>query len=166
MKQGLMFKFGKASIRRMKGVNDLLVMVAQRALSMSTIDMTIPWMGGVRTAEEQNAIFKKGYSQRDGYTKKSYHQSGEALDIAPYKNGLADNKKNSLVVSYHIKKAFDELADEGVIPSNLYLHQGIYWGDKDLDNDGFLTEQDKLGWDARHIELRPYPQKNVYEIKI
>ena len=58
-----MFQFGKRSLERMEGVNAMLIKCAKIALSKSRYDMTIPWMGGVRTAEEQNAIFKEGNSK-------------------------------------------------------------------------------------------------------
>ena len=77
------FKWGNRSLERMEGVNEFLVECATEALRISKHDMTIPWMGGIRTAEEQNKIFKEGNSKMDGYEKKSYHQSGNALDITP-----------------------------------------------------------------------------------
>lgn len=162
-----MFYLGKTSLRRIKPVNLYLRLTIGRFLVISTIDITIPWMGGKRTAPEQNKIFNNGYSRCDGYEKKSFHQSGDALDSAAYKNkAISNTKKDALTVAYFMQKAFNELKKEGAIPQNIYLHQGIFWGDKDLDNDGFLTEQDKIGWDARHVELRSYPQKGVFEIKL
>jgi len=59
---------------------------------MSKHDMTIPGHGGLRTEEEQNQIFKKGHSKCDGYNKKSYHQSGNAVDVIPVV-GLYSNDK-------------------------------------------------------------------------
>ena len=81
------FKFGERSQRRYKGVNPLLIQCASNALALSFDDMTIPWMGGLRTSEDQNAIFKTGNSRCDGYKKKSYHQSGNAIDIIPVLGG-------------------------------------------------------------------------------
>ena len=86
------FQWGNRSKERMQGVHELPVECATRALSISKHDMTIPWMGGLRTAEEQNDIFKEGNSQLDGYEKKSYHQSGFALDIIPVQGGYANDK--------------------------------------------------------------------------
>ena len=77
------YKYGDRSTRRMQGVNNDLVDCAVKALAECPYDMTIPWMGGVRTAKEQNDIYKTGASTKDGYDKKSYHQSGNALDIIP-----------------------------------------------------------------------------------
>lgn len=74
----------------MNGVNSLLIDCASEAISKSMYDMTIPWMGGLRTAEEQNAIFLEGNSQLDGHSSKSYHQSGNALDVIPVGGGYAN----------------------------------------------------------------------------
>ena len=76
----------------MEGVHPALIKCAERALSISKYDMTIPWMGGVRTAEDQRKIFDQGYSQVDGYKKKSYHQTGKALDVIPVKGGYDNDK--------------------------------------------------------------------------
>ena len=65
----------------MEGVNPVLLEFSNRLLKASKYDLTIPQSGGVRTAKEQNEIFLKGFSTLDGYNKKSYHQSGNAIDI-------------------------------------------------------------------------------------
>ena len=98
-----MYKFGTTSKKRMQGVDPLLLECAERALALSKFDMSIPWMGGLRTAEEQNAIFKDGNSKFDGYEKKSYHQSGKAIDIIPvgkepYNNTRAMNHYANLML--------------------------------------------------------------------
>jgi len=68
-------------------VNKDLFECAELSLSqMKSSDMTVPWAGGLRTAALQNSIFKDGFSQLDGYELESYHQSGNALDVAPYKS--------------------------------------------------------------------------------
>lgn len=67
----------------MEGVNKDLVFIATLALENCNFDMRIPWMGGLRTDEDQNKIFERGFSRCDGYDKKSYHQSGNAIDIIP-----------------------------------------------------------------------------------
>ena len=53
-----------------------------------------------RTAEEQNELFKKGKSQRDGYKKKSAHQRWLAMDIVVIKK----NKQfpNRALASEHL----------------------------------------------------------------
>ena len=86
------FEWGNRSLTRMQGVYPLLVLCATQALARSRHDMTIPWLGGVRTAEEQNEIYKEGNSQKDGFEKKSYHQTGLALDVIPVQGGYANDK--------------------------------------------------------------------------
>ena len=162
-----MWYLGKTSDRRIVDINGYLKLMLEVYLETGIIDITIPWAGGKRTAIQQNGIFKQGYSKADGYKKLSYHQSGNAVDVAPYKNGKISTDRNDVlaVVKFMID-AFDELKREELIPETLYLHSGLFWGDKDLDGDGFLTEQDKLGWDSRHFEIRSKPQLNTYEIKL
>ena len=85
------YSFGKRSKERMEGVLPYLVECAHLTISQSIYDLTIPWMGGVRTSEEQNNIFKEGNSKCDGFDVLSYHQVeatpddefGHALDIIP-----------------------------------------------------------------------------------
>jgi peptidoglycan L-alanyl-D-glutamate endopeptidase CwlK len=83
------FNFGKNSLDRMNGVNWQIIEVAKLALSISPIDFGIPRHGGLRTAEEQQQLFKAKASQLDGTNKKSYHQSGMALDVFAYVDGKA-----------------------------------------------------------------------------
>lgn len=86
------YQWGQRSLERMEGVNPILIQCATIALSKSQHDMTIPNFGGVRTAEDQNGLFKKGYSKADGYEKKSYHQSKNALDVIPVEGGYKNDK--------------------------------------------------------------------------
>lgn len=83
------FKFGDKSKNRIQGVNYQLIEVAELALVLSPIDFGIPRHGGLRTAEEQQKLFNDGASQLDGVNKKSYHQSGMALDVFAYVDGKA-----------------------------------------------------------------------------
>lgn len=83
------FKFGKNSIKNMTGVNPKLIDIAELALDLSPIDFGIPSDGGLRTAQEQLALFKRGKSQLNGYDKLSNHQSGSALDVFAYVDGKA-----------------------------------------------------------------------------
>jgi peptidoglycan LD-endopeptidase CwlK len=86
------FKLGNRSLERVIGVNPLLVECVERALLVSEFDMTIPWMGGVRKAEEQNALYLQGNSKADGYKKLSYHQSGNAIDVIPVLGGYGNKE--------------------------------------------------------------------------
>lgn len=155
-------------MKRAEEVTRDLVAVAEEALSLSVIDMTIPWRGGLRTALQQNAIFKAGNSRADGFDKKSYHQSGMALDVIPWVDGEGKyfGVDNEFIFFAKIMFAvFEDRKEAGIIPEDLHLHWGGFWGAKDNDGDGKLAAiTDKTGWDKAHWELRSYPQRNVLEL--
>lgn len=80
-------KFGNTSYNNLEKVDPLLVQVAEMALKICPIDFGISNLGGYRTAEEQNKLFKADKSTKDGYKKKSKHQSGRAIDVVAYSKG-------------------------------------------------------------------------------
>jgi hypothetical protein len=92
------FKFSQRSLDRMVGVDQRLVDVAARALEISPIDFGIPQDGGIRTDDRQFELYSMGKSKADGYTKKSRHQSGDALDVYAYVDGKASWKKEHLAI--------------------------------------------------------------------
>lgn len=73
----------------MSGIDVRLIYIAERAIKITRVDFGIPEHGGLRTAEEQKALFDKGVSKADGYHNKSRHQSGKALDFYAYVDGKA-----------------------------------------------------------------------------
>jgi len=73
----------------MEGVDENLISIAKEALSLSKIDFGIPQYGGLRREDEQHKLFLDGKSKADGLYKKSYHQSGKALDVYAYVDGKA-----------------------------------------------------------------------------
>ena len=81
------FVFGKTSLAKLEEINPILKELATKALAKSTVDFGIPSTGGKRTAEEQKALYDKGYSKADGTIKKTYHQSGNAVDLVPVIDG-------------------------------------------------------------------------------
>jgi len=86
------YQWGQTSLNRMKGVDEKIVRVLFRAIRIASrkkdgVDMSIPEFGGLRTADEQNKLFENSFSKYDGYDKKSYHQSGKAVDVIPYVKG-------------------------------------------------------------------------------
>ena len=162
------YSFGRTSHRRMQGVDDTLKKVAITALSFSPVDMTITWRGGLRTAVQQKELYDAGNSRCDGYRKKSYHQSGNAIDIVPWFNRKADYKATDRFETFakHMFATFDLLQATGKVPKDVFLHWGGFWSAKDNNNDGILSHiDDKFGWDQPHWELRSKPQKNVLTFK-
>lgn len=86
------FKLGKKSLGELKGVHPELVKVVKHAITITEQDFTV--FDGIRTAAEQNALFKRGASQIDGYNRKGKHQVqpsgyGEAVDLVPWIGGSA-----------------------------------------------------------------------------
>tara|TARA_R110002020_G_scaffold170207_1_gene359563 strand:- start:1156 stop:1554 length:399 start_codon:yes stop_codon:yes gene_type:complete len=92
------YQFSQRSFTNMAGVRPELIEIALQAIQMSPIDFGIPSSGGLRTAEEQKALFVNGKSKCDGEVKKSYHQSGNALDFYAYVDGAASWKEEHLAI--------------------------------------------------------------------
>lgn len=83
------FSLSQRSKDRMAGVDDRLIEIAEMAIEITTVDFGIPGSGGKRTAEEQRKLYMDGKSKCDGVKKKSYHQTGRALDFFAYVDGKA-----------------------------------------------------------------------------
>jgi len=98
-----MYKLSKRSYERLNGVDAILIAIVTEAIKESPYDFGIPKSGGLRTAEEQYILYKKGRSKADGFKKKSYHQSGKAFDIFAYVGGKASwDKKHLEAIAEHI----------------------------------------------------------------
>ena len=85
------YKLSNNSFKNIAGVNPILIAIIVEALidKDCPYDFGIPQFGGIRNAREQNALYHAGLSQLNGYTKKSKHQSGNAVDIFVYVDGRA-----------------------------------------------------------------------------
>ena len=82
--------FGRLSMARMSGVDLMLRELAHVVIKHVPFDLTVPSMGGFRTAEEQYRLYVKGVSRADGSPgSMSKHQTGEAIDLVPYVDGKA-----------------------------------------------------------------------------
>ena len=112
-----MYRLSNRSIRRLEGVEPLLVEILKEAIKDSPFDFGIPLYGGFRTAAEQNKLYQKGrgdlgkkITQLDGYNRKSYHQTGKAFDIYVIANGdVTWNADFYKPVARHIKSIAKEL---------------------------------------------------------
>jgi peptidoglycan L-alanyl-D-glutamate endopeptidase CwlK len=107
-------------------------------INYTPIDFVVIESGGLRTAELQNALFKKGYSQLDGYKYKSAHQSGLAVDIVPWVNNEP---------SWDIKHCTGLAC---AFASYLNLKGIKFVGGYDWNNDGILNES---FYDPCHFEV-------------
>lgn len=158
------FKFGTKSRERISTVNPLLQELAFKTIEISPYDISITRTAGLRTAEMQKELFDQKRSKCDGVKRKSFHQTGDAIDFVPYIDGGVTWKNETafLEIAKAAFKAWDNIDDK----QGYHLHWGGYWGAKDLDGDGILEQDDKLGWDKPHFELRKNPQtKGKYPLE-
>lgn len=93
-----MFKFSKNSLLNREGVDQRLIDISNLAIQITNVDFGIPKLGGLRTVENQAALFASNKSKADGVVNKSYHQSGKALDVYAYVDGKASWSKQDLAV--------------------------------------------------------------------
>lgn len=146
------YAWGKTSRKRMEGVNPYLVECANMTIAESVYDLTIPWLGGLRTPEDQNDCFKRGASKCDGYKVLSYHQAeaadngyGNALDIIPYLTDGSDPYKDYRKLNYigrlmliNWQELVFKYAQEG-IDIGVMIWGGTFGAS---------------GWDKPHFEVR------------
>lgn len=124
----------------MNGVDELLVSILYEALKSSPVDFGIAWKGGLRDAEEQYDLYLDGKSYKDGYNKKSKHQTGKAIDVLPYVKGepTTDSMYYYILIGVIMTTARR---------MEVKLRSGADW---DMDSE-FTTDQ-KLN-DLPHFEL-------------
>ena len=64
-----MNRLSNRSKSRLVGINEILVQIATEGVKDSPYDYGIPLTGGLRTAEDQNKLFRQKVSKCDGYRK-------------------------------------------------------------------------------------------------
>ena len=147
------YKWGARSIRRMHLVYPYLIECADMTIATSKYDLTIPFLAGVRTPEQQKNAFDRGASKCDGYNILSYHQIeatpenefGMALDIRPVGWRKMSEKELNRAQNY-IARLMLINYQELILK---YTQEGIdigvmIWGGT------FGSE----GWDKPHFEIR------------
>lgn len=133
-----MFKFGIKSKAQLATVEPIMQKIFLEAIKRSPIDFGIPQYGGMRTAAEQNELFRDGKSKLDGYKKKSRHQSGRAVDIYGYVNGKATWDARYILVIAGV-----------IISTARSMGHDLRWGG---DFDGDLNWDEGDSWDKVHFE--------------
>jgi len=146
-----MFRLSKRSKSRLHGINKTLLKIAIEGVKDAPFDYGIPLTGGLRTAEDQNQLYRTFVSRCDGYKKKSYHQTGKAFDIYAYVNGKASWKEFHLIaIGKHLRTFAME--KYGI---------NLKWGGEFLNREqrklskekqAKLKEQGK-GWDKPHFQI-------------
>lgn len=136
------FKLSSKSIKNRKGINPKLIEISDLAIQLTLVDFGHGTYAGKRTVKTQNQLFVSGKSQRDGVTKLSYHQSGNALDFYAYVNGHASWERGHLVI---VACAFFQAAS--------ILGYGIKWGGMWKSRRPKIIDGVEYGWDMPHIQL-------------
>ncbi|MCT4590518.1 MAG: M15 family metallopeptidase [Carboxylicivirga sp.] len=131
-----MFEFSNRSLKRLEGVNPQLIELMKKAIARSPIDFGIPADGGKRTAERQKELYDKGVSKCDGTITKSYHQSGNAVDVYAYVDGKASWDVEHLAMIAGV-----------VLSVAAEMNLNVRWG-------GTFGSRVFKGWDRPHFEIR------------
>lgn len=133
------FSLSDRSLNRLEGVNQKLISLCLLAIKRTPIDFGIAWMGGKRTAEKQNQLFKDGYSKCDGYINISKHQNGDAVDIIVFVGSkVVENKEMSCFLAGVFFSCASEL--------NIKIRWGLDWNQNGDIRDNKFNDQ-------YHIEL-------------
>lgn len=147
------YKFSNNSLNTLSKIDVRLQALVHSVLEKTPYDIGIPSTGGIRTSEEQNELFKKGWSKLDGFRKKSYHQSGFAVDIVLYdEHGMCYKclDKYEKISKIFINN-FKILRHAGVFPEDSYIRWGFDWNMNGIRGDKDPYEK---FYDAPHFELR------------
>tara|TARA_R100001594_G_scaffold109350_1_gene144089 strand:- start:104 stop:484 length:381 start_codon:yes stop_codon:yes gene_type:complete len=125
-----MYRFGKRSRERLKGVRPELINVLNELIKI--MDVTI--IEGLRTQERQDELVAKGASK----TKYSKHIEGRAVDLAPYPIDWEDRER------FHYMGGMIR----GIAKN---MNVNVRWGG-DWDSDGEIA--DNSFDDLVHVELK------------
>jgi len=142
-----MFALSKSSIKNREGVHPDLIRVSDRAIQITTVDFGHGKLSGVRTAKEQNGLFKDGKSRADGYKNLSNHQIpeddeyGYALDFYAYVFGASWKHSHLAMVGAAFLQAGSELGIK------------LEWGGLWIPRKKKLIDGIQYGWDMPHIQL-------------
>lgn len=125
-----MYKFGRRSRERLKGIDSRLVNVLNELIKI--MDVTV--IEGLRSAERQEELLAKGATK----VKYSKHMEGKAVDIAPYPINWEDRER------FHYMGGMIR----GIAKA---LNLKVRWGG-DWDSDGEI--KDNRFDDLVHIEIK------------
>ena len=105
-----MYSLSSTSIRRLKGIDIVLIEILLEGIKDSPYDFGIPVYGGLRTKQDQEKLYSIGRTTElhrtpVTWTKNSYHITGKAFDIYAYVDGQATwNHKYYEPIARHLQK--------------------------------------------------------------
>jgi peptidoglycan L-alanyl-D-glutamate endopeptidase CwlK len=146
------FKLSQRSLDRLKGLDQDLIDVVQRAIDITEIDFGVS--EGLRTLERQKELVEKGASQ----TLKSKHLGGKAVDLVAYIGPR---------VSWELK-VYDDIADalrQAATEFDVTLRWGAAWHntlpDPALPSEDLMNEYIDL---RRSQNRRPFIDAPHFEL--
>ena len=151
------FKLSNRSLERLEGVDERIVGVAKYAIGITKVDFGIPYLGGLRTMDQQRELFEKGASQ----TMKSKHLEGIAIATVAYVGPR---------VSWEIN-LYDDIADamkEAAKDVGVKLRWGAAWHiDSIGDYEGSMEDAMNEYIDLRRSQgKRPFIDAPHYELSL
>lgn len=154
-----MYKLGKSSIERLRGVHSNLYAVVETAIRLTTVDFTV--LEGLRSSERQLELWLSKASKlngipkgetRDGYngTGVGSHQIGEAVDLGAF---VAGSVRWDWNLYFRIARAVRKAAIEKGVP--------IIWGgvwDRTLNSlsDDLEEEMHQYALRMRKLGKKPF----------
>lgn len=139
-----MFNFGRSSRAKLDTCHSELITIAERALELSPVDITIVW--GWRGEDVQNAFFESGASKKQYPHSKHNHTDTDgmpeslAIDFAPWVDGKIP-WKDTHMFALIAGLMFAAAKEQGV---------RLRWGG-DWSMDGSTLDQTLMDWG--HMEL-------------
>jgi len=141
------FVLSKNSKKNREGVHPHLIEISDLAIQITVIDFGHGSSAGVRTAKEQNALFKANKSRADGYNDLSNHQVkpgneyGMALDFYAFVRGASWEEEHLAMVAAAFLQAASTLGYK------------IEWGGLWKRRKPKYKNGIAYGWDMPHIQL-------------
>jgi peptidoglycan L-alanyl-D-glutamate endopeptidase CwlK len=134
----------KRDLKRLRGVTPRLIVVLYEAQKRSPYKFHVGRFGGRRTSQEQNMLFKRKSSKKDGYIKLSKHQSGKAVDFVIFVNGQPIWTKDEYE---SVARLMQDISME-------LFGLSLRWGG-DWDQDGVRVDKDpdESFFDGGHVEI-------------
>ena len=149
------FKLSNRSLERLEGVDERMVGVDKYTIRITKLDFGIPYLGGLRTMDQQRELFEKGASQ----TMKSKHLEGIAIDTVAYVGAR---------VSWELN-LYDDIADamkEAAEAVGVKIRWGAAWHiDSIGDYEGSMEDAMNEYIDLRRSQgKRPFIDAPHYEL--
>ena len=147
------FRLSERSLSNLQGVDEQLVATVKLAILNTKIDFGV--ICGIRTMEEQRALFEKGASK----TMRSKHLDGKAVDLMAYIGSRGSWELN----------LYDDIADamqEAAVETGAVLRWGAAWHINDIrDWDGTMEDAMNSYVDLRRSQgKRPFIDGPHFEI--